>query len=131
MYRRSSFVWILLMFIESVHGFLRTIWLTPAVGDFTARQISVVNGALLIFMVTYLLVQRIKVSTSRQCINIGVSWVVLTFLFEIGLGRLVFRASWDRIFSDYNLAQGGLMPLGLLCMLFIPLLAAKLKGIVK
>jgi len=131
MYRRSFFVWILLMSVESVHGFLRTIWLTPAVGDFTARQISVVNGALLIFMVTYLLVQKIKVSTSRQCINIGISWVVLTLLFEIGLGKLIFRASWERIFSDYNILHGGLMPVGLLCMLFTPLFAAKLKGVVK
>lgn len=131
MYRRSFFVWILLMSVESVHGFLRTIWLTPAVGDFTARQIAVFNGALLIFMITYLLIQKMKVKTNQECIIIGISWVTLTLFFEIGLGRLVFYASWERIFSDYNILHGGLMPVGLLCMLFTPLFAAKLKGVVK
>ncbi|MFN8237260.1 MAG: hypothetical protein U0T77_03745 [Chitinophagales bacterium] len=131
MFRRSFFVWIVLMFAESIHGFLRIIWLAPAVGDFTARQISVFNGSLLIFMITYLLIPSIRVQTTRQCIFVGSGWVLLTLLFEIGLGRLVFQASWERIFSDYNLLQGGLMPLGLLCMLFTPLFAAKLKGIVK
>lgn len=131
MYRRSFLVWMLLMLVESIHGFLRMVWLTPAFGDFTARQIAVFNGALLIFMITYLLIQKMKVKTNQECIIIGISWVTLTLFFEIGLGRLVFYASWERIFSDYNILHGGLMPVGLLCMLFTPLFAAKLKGVVK
>jgi hypothetical protein len=35
--------------------------------------------------------------------------------------------SWQRILSDYDLANGGLMGFGLLFMLFAPLIAAKIR----
>ena len=64
---------------------------------------------------------------------VGVVWVVLTLLFEVGIGRLAFRDSWDvmagRFAADYNLLGGGLMPLGLLVLAAAPLLAARLRGI--
>jgi hypothetical protein len=57
---------------------------------------------------------------------VGAIWVVLTVLFEITLGRLM-NLSWQRILSDYDLANGGLMGFGLLFMLFAPLIAAKIR----
>jgi hypothetical protein len=41
-------------------------------------------------------------------------------------GRLT-GLTWERIWSDYNLPEGGLMPLGLLVMAVSPLLAARLR----
>jgi hypothetical protein len=35
--------------------------------------------------------------------------------------------SWDRIFSDYRIADGGLMPIGLLVLALAPLLAEKIR----
>jgi hypothetical protein len=58
---------------------------------------------------------------------VGLLWLVLTVGFEILLGRLL-NLSWARIFSDYDLRNGGLMPIGLLFLIFAPLIAAKLKG---
>jgi hypothetical protein len=52
---------------------------------------------------------------------------VLTVLFEVGLG-LALGYPQARILSDYNVAQGGLMGFGLLFMLFVPSLAAKVRG---
>jgi len=51
-------------------------------------------------------------------------WVVLTVGFEIVLGRFAFGLSWERIASDYNIAEGGLMIFGLLVMLLAPLVMA-------
>ena len=50
----------------------------------------------------------------------------MTVGFEIVLGRFALNLSWERIASDYNMAAGGLMPLGLLVMLAAPLMFAKL-----
>jgi len=41
---------------------------------------------------------------------------------------LVLGYSWERMIEDYNLLKGGLMGLGLLWLLFAPLLAARLRG---
>jgi hypothetical protein len=128
MYYRSLLIWFLIMLAESVHGFLRGIWLTPLVGDFTARQISVFNGALLIFIITWIFIRWMNLKTKRSLLIAGTIWVLLTVIFEISLGKGVFQMSWERILSDYNLIEGGLMPVGLVLMLLSPLGAAKLKG---
>jgi len=50
-------------------------------------------------------------------------------LFEIGLGRFVFAYSWEQIAADYNLLQGGLMPIGLVLLVLSPFIATKRRGI--
>src|SRR5205823_14029244 len=45
-----------------------------------------------------------------------------------GAGRLV-GYSWERIFSDFNLARGGLLGIGLLSMAFSPRISASLRRV--
>ena len=59
----------------------------------------------------------------------GLIWLVLTLAFEILFGRFVAGASWERLWSDYNLLQGGLLPIGLLVLTVAPLLAARWRGV--
>lgn len=47
-----------------------------------------------------------------------------TLVFEIALGRLVLNYSWERMVSDYEIAQGGLMLIGLAVLLFALLITA-------
>lgn len=130
-YVRSLVVWILLMLTETLHGTARIFLLVPLTGDFRARQISVFTGALLIFGVTALFIRWIKPADKLQCLAIGAGWVLLTVGFEVALGVWVFHMPWSRITEDYNLMNGGLMPVGLLCMLLTPLLAARWHGVLK
>ena len=58
---------------------------------------------------------------------LGMIWLVLTVAFEVLFGRFVVGLTWERIASDYDLLNGGLMPLGLLMLFFIPMIAAKLR----
>jgi len=49
---------------------------------------------------------------------------------EVGFGRLVFPASWQRILADFDPRQGGLLAIGM-CILFdAPILVAKLRGLI-
>jgi len=123
---RGFVVWLLIIFAETIHGTARTLLLEPLVGDFTARQVSVLTGAAMIVVITFVFVRWLKGSDALDFILIGAMWVMLTVGFEILLGRLVLDISWERIASDYNLFQGGLMLLGLVVMLFVPLTMAKL-----
>lgn len=125
---RGLIVWLIIIIFESIHGVARGLILEPIIGDFRARQVSVFIGAGLIVAVTFIFVRWLKGSRAIDFILVGMMWVALTVIFKIALGRMVMDLSWERIASDYDLSSGGLMPLGLLVMLFVPITLAKLYG---
>lgn len=124
--RRGLVVWAVIIIAETAHGVLRQLVLEPLIGDFRARQVSVFIGSALILAITFIFVRWLKGSRVFDFVLIGILWVALTVGFEIVLGRFAMNLSWERIASDYNIAAGGLMPLGLLVMLIAPLMFAKL-----
>jgi hypothetical protein len=126
---RAGIVWVLLIAAEVVHGIARTVWLAPVVGDFRARQIGVFSGSLLILVIVCVTIRWMQVPTKPLLVSIGLLWVVLTVGFEIGFGRLVLDSSWNRLASDYDLPEGGLLPLGLLVMALSPWLATRIRGL--
>ena len=124
---KSLPVWLLIIFAESVHGTLRQIFLAPLVGDFPARRIAVFTGMILIFLITYLFIERISAPDTKALLLIGLLWTVLTFLFEVVLGIYVLGLDRARIAEDYDPTRGGLMGFGLLFIIFAPWLAARLR----
>jgi hypothetical protein len=126
---RSLAVWLALMGAEVLHGIARTAFLAPRVGDFRARQIAVFTGSVLIFAITLAFVRWLRPARASQALGIGVLWLGLTLSFELFLGRVVLGLPWERLASDYNLLQGGLLPLGLLVLTLSPLLAGKLRHV--
>lgn len=125
---RAIVVWLLLMVAEIVHGIARTLLLAPVVGDFRARQLAVFSGSLLILLISSLTIRWLRVGT-RRLVAVGILWVLLTLAFEVSVGRVILDYSWDRLASDYNVRQGGLLPIGLTFMAMSPLLAARLRGV--
>ncbi|MCU0705877.1 MAG: hypothetical protein MUF18_18060 [Fimbriiglobus sp.] len=124
---RAVLVWLVIIGVETVHGVLRTLLLVPLVGDFPARRVSVLTGSLLIFGVARAFVRWIGAGTRLRLLGVGLLWVLLTVVFEIGLGRYVLGLSWDRIAEDYDVTRGGLLGFGLLFMAAAPTLAAMLR----
>ncbi len=122
---RGLFVWIIIMAVETIHGIARTMLVEPVIGSLRARQVSVFSGSILILGMTFVFVRWLKGMRVSDYVLVGIVWVLLTVGFEVGIGRLVMGLSWDRIGSDFNVMTGGLMPLGLLVMLFAPLAMAK------
>lgn len=123
---RAIEVWLVLSAIEVIHGFARTILLVPFVGDFRSRQIGVLTGSLLVVLTAFLFRFWIEAEGISRQLCVGLIWVVSTVAFEVILGRLVLDLSWERILSDYDVLNGGLMPLGLLVMLISPTLVARI-----
>jgi hypothetical protein len=124
---RALAVWVLLSVVETVHGLLRRAVLGAAADSMAARQLGVVIGSVLILAVSWFTVRWIGSTSIRGLLLIGLSWVVFTVAFEIGLGRVV-GYSWERIASDYDLRAGGLMLPGLIVLGLAPLLAALAQG---
>lgn len=125
---RGLAVWGVIILAESLHGTARELWLKPLVGDFRARQIAFFTGMAMILTIAVCFVRWLRAESPAQLLHVGALWMGLTLLFEFALGLFVLGYSWARMWEDYNLLRGGLMGLGLLWLLFVPRLAARLRS---
>jgi hypothetical protein len=108
---------------------LRVRFLNRRVGDRRARQIGVLTGSAIILAIAWFAVPWMGASGVIQLLSVGFLWLVLMLAFDIAFGRLVFRASWERILADFDLRRGGWLGVGMLVLLTAPLLLAKLGGV--
>ena len=60
---------------------------------------------------------------------VGFLWLFLTVLFELGFGHFVFGRSWESLGADFDVADGGLRPFGLVVLTLSPLIAKWLRGL--
>ena len=125
---RGVAVWLIIMLAETLHGVARVLVLQPYVGDFRARQIGVFTGSLMIVAIAVACIRWIRAAGLGELFAVGLLWLLLTLCFEVLLGRFVLGLSWERIASDYNLLEGGLLPIGLFVLTISPFLAAKIRG---
>jgi len=125
---KSLLIWKLIAVAEVSHGILRVRLLTRRVGDHRARQVAVFSGSAIILLIAWFFVPWIGVNTVGQCLGVGFMWLALMLAFEITFGRLVFRASWQRIAADFDFRKGGLLSIGMMILLTAPLLVVKLRG---
>ena len=126
---RGIVVWVAMMAAETVHGTLRTLWLAPRLGDVRARQVSMLTGSLLILSIALVFIRWVNARTRLRLLGVGLIWVVLTVVFEVGLGLLVFRFPIDRIVAEYLPWRGGHMWLGMLLLAASPLMTARLRRV--
>lgn len=124
---RSLLIWTVLILAEIIHGIIRALLLVPWMGEFRTNQIGVFTGSAIILVIAYYTIRWIGSTGTWSLLMVGAIWLMLTMAFEVLFGRFVVGASWERIASDYNLLQGGLMPIGLLLLFLSPLMASKLR----
>jgi hypothetical protein len=124
---RSLAIWLLIICAEIIHGILRAVLLVPMVGEFRSNQIGVFTGSAIIIVIAYFTIRWIGAQRPKETLLVGMIWLVLTFAFEVLFGRFVVRLTWEELLAGYNIADGGLMPLGLLLLLFSPMIASKLR----
>jgi hypothetical protein len=122
---RAVLVWLLIIAGESLHGALRRLLFSPDM-LFALRQASIVVAVLIVFGLTWICLPWLRLRSPRGALGVGALWVALTLAFEAALGRLT-GLGWDRILAEYDLTQGGLMPLGLLAMGLTPWLVLRLR----
>jgi hypothetical protein len=127
---RGLAVWVIILLAEVAHGAVRGLWLEPVLGDFRARQIAVLSGSVMILAIATVFARWLGARRVDQLLGVGILWLVLMLAFEIGFGRFVMGYSWERIGMDYNLLQGGLLPLGMVMLSVAPLIAAKVRRLV-
>jgi hypothetical protein len=124
---RALAAWAAIIVVESLHGVVRQLWIAPHLGDLRARQVGVLVGSALIFVVAWVFSRAMRAATLRQQLAVGAVWVALTLAFEIALGAAL-GLTRERMLADYDVANGGFMAFGLLFELLAPAFAARLRG---
>ena len=124
---RGITVWLLLVIAESINGILREIFLVPVLGAVQARQVSFLTALVLISAITLMSIRWIGAVTTIQLLLIGIMWAGLMLSFEWALGKFVLGVSFEKFAAEYDPRQGGMMAIGMLFLIFIPLIAYRIR----
>ncbi|MEI6092586.1 MAG: hypothetical protein WCQ47_02765 [bacterium] len=126
---KTILVFMIIAFAEVLHGILRTKLLVPKVGSFRSSQIGVFSGSLIIFVIAYFSIRWLAPKDALQALTIGIVWLFLMTSFEIYLVRVVFKMRWEKFLDSLNIFKGGILGLGMIVLLLVPLIASKLRSL--
>ena len=124
---RALAVWLVFITVESILGTLRVLFVEPRIGVGAAQRIGLITGSAALLIVTYLLIVWMRAEGRAALLGVGALWLVLTFSFEMAVGRLRGR-DWQSLLADYDITRGGLMSIAMLLLLFAPLIAAGFRN---
>lgn len=126
---KSLLVWILIIPLAILNGGLRDQILTPILGKQIALPISGVLLCILIFIVTFLLLNKLVRGTCKEYIIIGLVWLIFTIGIEFVIG-MKMNLSMTEMLSAYDITSGNLWLLVVLFTGITPWLTAKIRRIV-
>ncbi len=104
---KSIIGWFVTLVFAILNGAVRNVFYKPLIGDLHAHQVSTAFAVVALFLIAYLVFRKdFAKTTYSQALRIGISWVLLTVVFEFGAGHYLFGNSWERLLHDYNLLEG-------------------------
>jgi hypothetical protein len=112
--------WLILAVVAIANGVMRQAFYGRYLSELAAHQLSTVTGILLTGGVVWILNRFWPIGSAREAWIIGVSWLVMTVLFEFGFGHYVAGHSWSRLLADYNLLAGRVWLLFLVWIAMLP-----------
>jgi hypothetical protein len=120
-------LWLLLAVLATVNGILRETALIPASGTPAGLMLSGFTLSVAILLVSWLALPWYGLLSPSQYWRIGLVWLLMTILFEFGLGYLIARKSWAELLDAYDIATGNLWLVVLATTLVAPRLSARLR----
>jgi hypothetical protein len=126
---RAFFLWLLMSVLAVANGVIRTLWITPHLGEATAHILGTLSALILLFGAIVLILPWVGPRNKNQVWIIGGFWLVLTLAFEFLAGHYLFGNPWERLLADYNIFRGRVWVTVLLLQLFGPFFAAKIRGL--
>jgi len=95
-----------LMLIAIGNGVLRETTFGKRLPELAAHQISTLTGILFTGVVVWVFSRIWPLESEAQAWVVGISWLILTLIFEFIFGYYVAGHPWERLFRDYNLFAG-------------------------
>jgi len=112
--------WFAFPFVGILNGVLREATYKNFTGNLLAHQISTITGIVLFGIIFYFIFKKWKIGSIKHAILIGLIWLGLTILFEFGFGHYIMKNSWEKLFHDYNIAEGRVWGIFLLWITIAP-----------
>ncbi len=128
MWFRALMIWGLMALLEIGMGIWRVKFFNRRFGAQRARQLGVIAGSMVNFLVTLLTLPWLDARTEGELWSVGLLWLGLTLLLDCAVGRWLFHFRWKRILRDFDPRQGGWLGVGMLILLCSPWMAAVLRG---
>ncbi len=126
---RAALIWLILVLLAIANGVVRTVLITPYLGEHAGHVVSTVTLCALIFLVSLFSIRWIGPKRSRDVFVVGTLWVLLTVAFEFLAGHYLFGNPWEKLLADYNVLSGRVWVLVLVTTFVSPPLTARLKSL--
>jgi hypothetical protein len=104
-----------------VNGLLRESVYRRFLTELSAQQVSALSFIVLFGIYVWLIDRWLRLSSSKEALRVGLTWLALTVAFEFLFGHYVMGQPWERLGHDYNLLAGRLWVLVLVWITLSPL----------
>lgn len=112
--------WLPMILLAFANAALRQMVFLKLLGEHHAQQLSTLTLIVLCAVYVAFIFPKLNIISPSQAMYIGIVWMLLTVLFEFGLGRFSGK-TWTELFANYNIMNGQLWPLFLVCLALLPL----------
>jgi hypothetical protein len=116
---RAILAWLVLLAVAFLNGAVRQLAYPSTLGDFAARQVAAVVGAVAFGIAIWHVLRRWPLSRASHAWATGALWAALTVAFEVALVR-GSGGPWSEVAAQYALRDGSLWPLLVLWVLVAP-----------
>lgn len=127
MYLRYFVAWLPIIILAFANATIREAVYRRYAGELAAHQISTLTLGILVGTYVWVLSRRVKLQNAGQAVGVGLMWLVMTIVFETGLGRYVLNNPWSLVLRDYNISEGRVWPLFLLWLTVSPYVFYRIK----
>lgn len=110
-----------------LNGLLRESVYRRFLNELAAHQLSAISFILLFGVYVWLIDRWLRLSSAREALRVGLTWLALTVAFEFLFGHYVMGHPWERLGHDYNLLAGRLWVLVLAWITLSPLVLRAIR----
>jgi hypothetical protein len=105
---------------ETLNGIFRVKILYKKLGVQKAKIVSFLLGSSIVFILNLILVPWLSPKTISDALIIGFAWMSLMIIYDIYVGKVLFKLSWKKILEDFNIFHGNLLGVGIGLILLLP-----------
>ena len=98
--------WLPMIIVAIANGLLREKFLARRLNDLQAHQMSTASMIVLLGIYIWILFKIWPPISANQTIIVGLTWLLLTIIFELLFGHYIAGHTWEKLLHDYNLFQG-------------------------
>jgi hypothetical protein len=119
--------WLGMMVVAILNGTLRTLGYGKLIPELRAHQISCFTGIFFLGVFVWFLDRKWPIETMKQSVLIGITWLIMTVLFEFVFGHFVMKHPWSRLLHDYRIDEGRLWILVLIWTGIVPFVVFSIR----